>query len=842
MTTTVWIDLDGCADVPAARIGGKARGLGQLLRYGFDVPGGGVLTVDAHALPLPEKTALVRRELERLGVWGRPLAVRSSATTEDSREHSFAGIHESVLNVRGEDGLRDALATCYASLESERARSYRQGRGLRDEDVRLAVVVMELVAADAAGVAFSADPRTGRRDVCVINANHGLGESVVSGTVDPDEFHVQVRTYDQRLIARRRGRKESRVVPRAGGGTETAASPASGYSLTDAQVHHIARTCQRVQDALGALDQPYDVEWVLKGERVVVVQARPVTHLPRYTYPVLQSLPTLWSSANVKDAIPFVVPPALARFMPQMGHALITAAFPEIGFAHRPGLEHMRVIDGRVYINIRALQWEIFDAFGMSPRLTTDTTGGHHDDIEVPPRSPLGDQVRRGRAGLRMLRVLFRVAHEAEGHFADIQRFVAQRLALDMNTLTPEEAARLLVENEIKAFDYAVHEGPMNNAAGAAAPIVQGLLRRAFGDRARPLLNQLMHGLGKIPSAEQGYRLLALAGLARESQPVRDFLGAGPAAWTAWRDVLPKGAFRTEFERYLDAFGHRAVYEGDVFVPRWSEDPTYLFESIAGLLASPPLEDWRARQAERREQAWAEVRAKTDPVTRWILRKLVHAAVRGAELREAGKSELVRFMLVSRHMYLGLGRRWTAAGVVADPEDLFFLSGAEVMAYLLGESDGRAFRTLAAERRARFEAQKQMAYRDLIEADDAERRVLPLPERARTDGRTLAGIAVSQGRAEGKARVILHPREGAALQMGEVLIAPSTDPGWTPLFLKAAGLVMETGGYLSHGAIVAREFGIPAVVNVTGVLSRIRSGDAVTVDGDLGNIRYPADE
>ncbi len=837
---TLWVPFGECALRPLALVGGKAHGLGRLVRHGFEVPRGGVLTTPAHALAdaarWDELVELCLAGLAAQGIAEAPLAVRSSASAEDGAEHSFAGIHDSVLNVRGREALRAALEACYRSASSERAVAYRRARKIDEAAFRMAVVVMELVPADSAGIAFSCDPRTGRRDLCVVNANLGLGESVVSGQSSPDEWTVRHDELTYPIVARKPGRKQTRTSLRADGGTQTRAVAADAApSLSDDELRQVVRLTLAVEDALGDGELPYDIEWVFARGHLSVVQARPVTSLPRYAYPELAGSPTLWSCANVKDAVPMVLAMSIRRFIPLMANRLLTYGLRVGRYPFLRGLERMKVLGGRLYLDVTTMQYELWDAFGLPPVETSETMGGHQPDLELPRRSPWVG-LRRLIAGLRLFRGIRRVAKDAPRLLGDIRAWNEAMVARIDRAEGKAELLAIQLECQARVLAYGDDEGPMNLASGTSLSMATGLLKPRLGADARSMMNRLMAGLAKLPSAELGYRLVELAEIAARDPSLRASLAEPAELAAGWRERLPPGDFRAGVERYLADFGHRSTFDSDILVPRWAEDPEPVFRQIAALVGGVALRDLRAKQGAIRAGAEAELRRRVPWPWRAGVRKLRDDAVRGAELREQGKSELIRFSLTARRWTLRVGAELVREGRLDRPDDAFHLTIVEMERWLRSESAGQGFRVLVRERRATMERLKAIPQPDLIE-EGASRRAIRVEAKARGGKGDFSGIAVSSGRVRAVARVLLSPELGHELRAGEILVAPSTDPGWTPLFLRAGGLLMETGGYLSHGSIVAREFGLPAVANVAGILAKIKTGDLVEIDGDTGSIK-----
>jgi pyruvate,water dikinase len=356
-----------------------------------------------------------------------------------------------------------------------------------------------------------------------------------------------------------------------------------------------------------------------------------------------------------------------------------------------------------------------------------------------------------------------------------------------------------------------------------------------------------MAGTRAVESAEQGYRLYEVAIAATRDPDACRYLAAPSSDPNSWCSLPAHSPFRQAFTAFLDEFGHRGVYEFELANPRWNENPSYLLDCVRGVSvqAMPAVPDESARM--KRQGAEAAV-ARLPLRLRLFVSWFAHQARRAAALREAGKSTLVALLEPIRAIVLEMGRRMLAAGLLEAKEDVFFLTWSDVLAFLYGEWDGQGAQALVADRKEQHAAWLTQVPADVFLGDPAGYSAAsPMADEHETEetgvrrqtrsGRgeePMHGIAASPGQVAGRARILYHPDEGRNLQAGEVLVAPSTDPAWTPLFLRARAVVMETGGYLSHGAIVAREFGIPAVVNIPGLLKRVEDGHLLTVDGNRG--------
>jgi phosphohistidine swiveling domain-containing protein len=862
-----------------AIVGGKGWNLGRLARYGFTVPEGSVLVAGAYrqqltdaqigahlaalanvpanaadapetiahldairdaivAAPLPTSVSdAVCDFLDRAGLGERPIAVRSSATVEDGAEASFAGIHESVLSVVGLDAALDAIRWCYASLWTPRAFAYRRRLGLEDDAVACAVVLCAMVgrrgepqtAPVAAGVAFSADPRTGRRDLMVVSAAPGLGEALVGGRVEPEEIELRIDERDLGVVARR-------------GST-------SGV-LADDQALALARIVLRVHWALGEGQDPQDVEWVYDGERFWLVQARPVTRLPHVTPEPVRDLPVIWSNANLKDAVAGVPSTLGWSIIQRVLRSILYTHLQTTGYQVPNGMETVRRLAGRAYFDLTAMHWLMYDGLGFTPAEINVSMGGMQPETPVPGDPFVGlVGKRRKLARVRLLKQLWQSARVYDAEIARVRALVHARTRDDISGLSNVEiiAWRSRTNDTAMAFSRLF---ALNNAGSLWDKLLTDLIDNVRPGDGLRIASSLLAGTNAVVTAEHGYRLIDLARLAEAEPAARAYLETTPLDPWGWRSLPESSPFRGAFAELLDEFGHRGVYEVEIANRRWNEDPTYLLEQVRTFLDLHEGVRGRDHAAARRQAAEREARSLPfwiRPLVSWLAAR----ARRAAALREAGKSALVSTLQITRMMTSELGERMVAAGLLDRPDEIFHLAWWDIAAWAEGDWDGTGARALVADRAAQRAGWLALEPPDVI-VHDTEGRLTELPaktamswpsrpdtgrdRRRQLHDRLLVGAGVSSGRARGPARVIRHPSESARLQPGDVLVAPSTDPGWTPLFLRASAVVMEVGGYLSHGAIVAREYGLPAVVNVSGALTAIHDGEMLEVDGDAGEV------
>jgi len=635
----------------------------------------------------------------------------------------------------------------------------------------------------ARGEAFSADPRTGRRDLTVIGSPpHVVIETRIVG---PLLRHVGARV------------------------------------LTDDQYQALARLVQRVEWALGEGQDPHEVEWAFDGQRFWIVQARPIVGLPHLTIELAVQQPVLWSNSNLKDAVAGVPTTATWSFVSPYLSEIFFAPIERAGYAVPRGMETLRRFDGRAYLDLSTIQAVYFDALGSPPAEAGRAMGGPQAEIALPPPTS-AQRARWRRTRLRLASLLLL---QARAYSRAIERMRRAARALEVDFAARSNVELMLIAEHIGRLQ--AEFGPtfqLGNMDGGAwtEPLRQTIERWRPGHGER-LASALMADGGDVVSAEHGYRLVRLAVLARR-ESVDPY---------AWRSLPVDSPFRQAVEGFLREFGHRGVYEAELANPRWIEDPSFVLDQVARLLVEDSFEPPRVLARQRRQAAEQEARA-LPLVPRLVVRWLAHQARSAAARREAGKSALIAMALPVRRLLLEFGRRMVRDGLLDEVDDVFHLARCDHEALVRSEWDGRGARALVAERKAmRLARLAAPPPPDLIVIHEGER-APAIPAASIKDDAVLGGLAAAAGQASGPARIIRHPEEGARLQRGDILVAPSTDPGWTPLFLRCAGLVTEVGGYLSHGAIVARELGLPAVVNVTNVLDRVQDGEIITVDGNAG--------
>ncbi|GAA1978511.1 PEP/pyruvate-binding domain-containing protein [Amycolatopsis minnesotensis] len=778
-------------------VGGKAANLGEMLSRGFAVPEGFCVTTTAYVraelVPREIEDAITRAYEELSGSEPVAVAVRSSSTAEDLPDASFAGQYDTYLNVRGSAAVLDAVRQCWGSLWTARATHYRENH-CPDADPVIAVVVQKMVDAAFAGVLYTANPVTGNRAETVVEAAPGLGEAVVSGTVTPDHYRL---TED--------------------------GEPAGGGCLSTSDLSRLTELGQALETAFGS---PQDVEWAIDGDgELWITQSRPITTLFPVPEPGGEGTRAYWS-VNVYQGISRPFTPMGAFFVRERQRGM-SKYMSALGFS-----AEISTVDGWLY-------WDITD--GVRDESKRDRMAAFVDSLAAPtgrivtqlgadPRFPavLGETAAspgpRRRRWERMVPALLwpdaararvlRRAEELLGRFAGPAEATAEQ-RLEFVESVHSEVCRI--------------EANLPRDANTAGSVAQQRAAELLGEHATAAeITTAFGGVPHNPTTEMDLALWRLATALRSETPL--LLGTAPgelaAAYAA--ETLPPNVHNGVTE-FLSAYGCRATAEIDLGVPRWSDDPEPVFAMLANFLRAPE-EDAERRFAGAAAAAIAkidELAARVPPPRRWLVRFLLHRsrALRG--LREFPKLCLMRGFALLRAQLLAIGAELVTGGKLAAADDIVFLDLPEVRAAVAGED----FRATVADRKACHEREKRRQRVPSIILSDGT-----VPE-LDGDGTAadLTGLAASAGRVTGAARVV-HDPDGARVEPGEILVAATTDPGWTPLFLTAAALVTETGGMISHGTTIAREYGIPAVVGVPGATRRIRTGQVITVDGSAGTI------
>jgi pyruvate,water dikinase len=848
------------ATVPLA--GGKGAALARLATAGLPVPNGFLITTaayrrftEANAIQLAIDAALAAVDLDDQATLASAaaaiqarfdggslldalraamltayaslgdmpaVAVRSSATAEDLPGHSFAGQQETLLNVRGAEALLAAVRSCWASLWSARAIAYRERLGVGHADVAMAVVVQVMVAADVSGVLFTANPATGERSELLLNASYGLGEAIVSGAVTPDSFTIERQS--RRVRRSEPGTKELMVAPTAGQGVVSRPVPTElrdRATLAEPQLRELAALGLGVEQLFGG--QPQDIEWALEGGRFWLLQSRPITSLPPEVHWEPPTPGSTWLRRQVVEHMPDPLSPLFADL-----------------YLHE-GLERSLDAMQRAMGVPRRLREELMD------RPYFATVNGY--------------AYMRGDLKLRWWTIPLALAAMAAGvtrllqgagitYWRDEELPAYKAAVAHWGALDPRAASDAQLLAGIRALAYAdARYWYACTLAVGTAKVVDSLLDQFLGIAARG--QGLSAGLFlrgfPSPTLAAQEELEALAARVSASEQLRALVNRTPAAQllAALEGGAEGEAVLTRLEAYLAHHGHQ-IYTLDFAEPTQADEPLPVLVGLRGLVQRPGQHVRQRQAALAAERAALEARTAEGlgPLRQRLFRRLVAMAQHFGPYREEALFYLGAGWPTLRQLARELGRRLVAAGTIAAANDVFFLRAAELEVTLAARAAGeqRDLAALVAGRRVLREQQRRLrppvavppSFRMALGPIDLSSRETQRRNSATSD--TLAGFAVSPGRVTAPASVIRSPAEFGTMEPGTILVCPTTTPAWTPLFAQARGLVTDIGGVLAHGSIVAREYGIPAVMGTGSATERIVSGQLVTVDGDAGTV------
>lgn len=810
-------ELAECRD--KTMVGGKAMNLGNLVRAGFPVPSGFVATTAAYRMWTEGgrgeagNQQIVGSEIceayRRMG--GGVVAVRSSATAEDLADASMAGQYETFLNIEGEQELLEAVRACWTSLDSPRTRTYLRERGIELSAVAMAVVVQRLVPAEVAGVLFCANPRTGSRREMLIEASWGLGEAVVSGRVQPDVLRVDRETG--RVLDAVVGNKQLCIRP---GNHEEQAVEEEKRGIVCLKSTDVMKLWELARRAEAHFGSPQDIEWAIAGGELYLLQSRPITTLAaaeayeQLLQSTRQSLRGAleqgrgpWVLHNIGETLPHPTPltwSVIRRFM--SGSGGFGAMYRQVGFEPSAKVSEagfLERIGGKAYMDLSLAAEMFFEGFPFKYDL--EMLRDNPDAGQSPPTVPCGPiraRIRVGRKTARINAGLKELAREYDRTFTGrvVPEFVKWCEAEKQRDLTPLPAGELMEvwrSREKRVMDEFAPQSLLPSLiAGMAMAELRSFLDEHFWDDDPDELVRFLSSGGRADNTVVGNSELRKVGLGQR-----------------------------ELEAWMGEFGHRAAEEFDLATPRWREQR----EEVLGMAARlkegvDPIELHRAR-AKRTEEKLTELKRKLGAKKAEELGRKLEVVRRYVPYREDGKHYLMMGYDLLRDVALEAGRR------LEIDADVFQLHLEELFDAL---RVGFAPLHLIAQRNRIFEAEKRVVLPQVIDKDALETLgETPMVEVAGS----YRAFAVSTGVASGPARVVRSVAEAGEMGKGYLLVCPSTDPGWTPLFVNAAGLILECGGTLSHGAVIAREMNIPAVV-LPGATGLFVDGEVVTVDGRNG--------
>lgn len=857
----------------ASLVGSKGLRLAQMARAGLPVMPGFCVTTAAYRAFLAQNglqplvasgdAAGVRAYLEdnRQGTLsdeviraiqvayqqlGSPLvAVRSSATAEDSPEASFAGQYDTFLNVSGVEQVLERVRACWAALWGERALAYAREQGLDPFQVDMAVVVQRQANAQAAGVLFTLNPLTGHEDELMVEAAWGLGEVVVSGRVTPDRYVINARK--RQVVSREIANQSVVLVTGADGSLQEISLPVERRDrsvLSDEQLLQLAELGYQVQAIYG---YPQDIEWALTEDGFVLLQTRPMTSF--------NFDPNLgqWTSGNYREVLPgFACPLALSLSLEHDYGRALSNFFREIKLGETPpGAVWGKLFFGRAYWNVGLGKQMASRLPGFKERVFDRTVGiepTYEGDGLVTPFTP--GTIIRALPVLFALRQQYRKLWREGRAYRDrfLNEIEPALDAVDPQTLSDAELARYchqMFELHWQANDVAIRVSLLSTQAqDDFEPMVRHLNMTLPADE-RVAEGDLITGLSDVRTAQPALELWELARSALDDPDVAAAVTQGdPNEMPQRLQATEKGrAYWQRVQALLRRYRYMASVDEDLIQPRWDEDPSFVLSTLQAYARADASLDPRRRLEAQRQIRRATERRVLRLLSRswrrvWFLGRRtftnqLRLVRRYVWWREEMRVIASRAWYQCRRFFKELGRRWAERGLLDDPQHVFLLRWPAIQAVLDGQAPADSLR-----QQVNDYLRTKTLYRNFEPPGVIGRGAnwQGSVSRPGSDQRVFHGVPCSSGRVEGVARVVETLEAARDLQRGEILVARYTNPGWTPLLNLAGGIVIEEGGLLSHGAVVAREYGIPAVLRIEGATKLFRTGQRLRVDGGTGTV------
>ncbi len=889
---TITFDDPACTDLAIA--GGKGANLARMTAAGLPVPPGFCVTTRAYAefitagaldariaetiaqasgepgvveaataslrrdietSPLPEAMAdAIITAYEALGEQVY-VAVRSSGTAEDLAGASFAGLHDTYLDIRGADAVLDAVRRCWASMWTARATSYRATRGFDQSTARICVVIQTMISSQVAGVLFTANPMTGDTTEMVVNASWGLGEALVSGITTPDEYTLDAR--DLRVKDQRVGAKERRVVrnPATGIGTIVEDTPEAGrerFALSPSQVRALWRLGQRVAGYYGSI--PQDIEWALDGQGIYLLQSRPATGADfawdedlEFWRAHSDDGTILWTRSWADEVWNGGISPFTYSYRGEVFTRAVANSVKLWGL--KPLTQPVfRYHAGTAYYNT-AVEQRLVTETALKPfrvALLAHLDPDRHDEVLNAPLSVAAYLRMHARIAL-----LGRPIHGAFRYFHTMDDYFSRRVT-EADGLTTEQLTAQSDQGVIDYLERFVELKGKNTEdqwteffiiARDTLGVLAGVIAKWYDPDAQAVLTDLLTG-GPVPTttAEENKWLWRLSEQIRASDRLSAlFAEHGINYLTAFEQCAEGREFLAEYRKFMSAHGHRGHADRDIYFPRRADDPAIDHQNFATLLAATNRVDPQTREQTvdaRREALVAKIdtHLRAQPLGKLrakIFRGLLDYAHRFFLYRDNQRHYFDRYTYSMRRGVIEIGRRLADRGVLPNADDAYFLGREELYALLRGETATELTHAKIAGRRANFMRMTERAARVPKYLRDG--RPVTFDTHTDTSGGGLRGVGTSRGHVTARARVVLQLQNIGQVKAGEILVTNSTDPGWTPVFTLLAGIVLETGGMLAHGSLLAREYGFPAV-QIADATQLIPDGALITVNGDTGEV------
>ncbi len=847
--------LDEIEGMDLPLVGGKAFRLALLKQHGLCVPPGLVLTTaffeaqlqHAQLVPLwagsPDiavtteallwlaemlKTKPLAKELSVAlnqaldGLFGsdtEQFAVRSSAIDEDQRDHTFAGVHLTELGVP-RSVLPIAITRCWASALDRPAIEYRQVHGMSIQGIRIAVLIQPMLSPHSAGVGFTVNPLTGARDEFIVEATWGLGNTLVSGEVQPYLYKLANQPPDYPIIEQHAGN----VLPPAESG-----EPADQGPLSAGQLAVLALQLEQVRALMG---EPQDVEWAWQDNNFYLLQTRPITALPEAP----PSLDVEWTRGSHPEFLP-ELPSPLSNSIMERTQTRIVSSFKELGFQVDGLGPYIKLILGRPYLNLTLLK-RVISQVGLN-------SGHLLHSIGYTESSGLGGTLsidwatawHNRRTYWRLLQRLLSNRRYLKAYKTSVEEAVTHLNDLNLEAPLATLLAQLRYHEHIYSDFFAANLGISVGLSGVTA--IGTSLIAPLSQTPATLVGVLASkGLTTIDS-RLNQALFSLSQVAQRYPQLQEYLRAAGDDLSLPTDPTE---FKAAFDHLMSQYGHRATYELDLGWPRYQDDPRPLLNTIRRYTQTGPLPDLGVRTG-KTDLTWGQLIGQSTGLNRWLPWRCAVAAFlvrlmrRLLLRRDELNSDKARAIAACRRWDLALGQKWVERGWLAQPDDIFWLTIEEIERALMVEADAAILSSTVQARKETY--QTYGATKMPFRLHDSE---IPLIQlgiglSAEAPSDVLVGLPVSPGQVRGTILVLRHPDEFEKIADDIILVTPSTDPTWLPLLHLSSGLIVEMGGLLSHGSVIAREYGLPAVANIVNATQIFHTGDSVLVDGSTGVVQ-----
>lgn len=870
--------------------GGKGSNLAKMSAAGFPVPIGGIVTTTAYQYflsknGLEHQLAQILETLEEINPStikqssekirelflstsvpdkivesiklllsqhdsNQAFAVRSSATAEDLPFASFAGQQDTYLNVIGFLNIIDHIRLCWASLFTERAITYRILNKFDHQSEQIAVVIQKMVNATTSGILFSADPVTNNHNVITINAGFGLGEALVSGIVNPD--FIRVEKHSGKVLEHKIEQKKVVIRALTGGGTQKHFLDQDHQGLaclSDEDITALRKLALKVESVYHS---PQDIEWAIAEGTIYLLQTRPITSL----FPIPSPPP---DDSNIHLYFSFGHAQMMTEPISPMGLSMLDIFLPFGRPPYQPlRSPYIKHAAGRIYVDLSPVV-NTRPGKNLFPRmLTMAEPVAAKQVLEMLKREDYQQRNQNNpvKAGLKVLTdwllpvlhrligwIFFRNVENAQNYVVtQNQKYIQKQKELLSSTKDILDLLNKIEQISAKFFIEGLIWMLPIIASGMISQVFLLKIMRAFGlEKDFP---NLQRGLNGNITTEMDLLVGDLADEIRKDPQLKKDLENHLKKANGWADFLYHDypQFFQIWSQYLARFGMRAPGEIDIARPRWADNPQSLVQillansshSVNGSHRTH-FQSLKRQNLETQQNILSTIRMSIKGILLLPLVKRALSLLNNlAALREHPKYLIILFLDIIRKELLNLGEQLVQEGKLTNKEDMWFLELEELRSNYQGKQID--FKKIVQERKTLYTHYQRLNPPRVI-TSDGEIPHINLQKDGYPDN-ILCGSPVSAGRIEGIARVILDPGN-EQLQPGEILVAPFTDPGWTPLFINAAGVVLETGGLMTHGSVVAREYGLPAVVGIIDATQRIKTGMKIIVDGDQGTVELP---